>query len=524
MKRHKVEIFFVLTLLLLLGLTKWARIGLSSLQILFSLAVISLIIHEIYWKRRKLPNGPIPWLTLGNMATLATANFDDLMSKWRRKYGGIFTVWIGPFPLVMVNDVGTMKKYFVQNGELFSNRWRNFVTDSFMNGANGLIQIDGEKWREQRRFSLHVLRNFGVGQHRMERKILSEVRHLTSYLQKNGEIDLCTPLAVCVGNIINDMLFGITFPQGSIEMKRLHSLLDAQSKLVVNPLMGLYIAAPFATKIPFLNKPWLELIKHRDHLWDFLGKQVQSHIEMFNNGHSTIDDFTFAYLEEMDRRKEIGETGYFNEWQLQMLLLDLFFAGMETTVTTLKWAFLLMITHPVVMKNVQKELDCLNVSEVGLRERSLTPYTQAVICEIQRIANILPINLLRTVCDDVEIDGYTFPKGTMVIPQISIMLNDETVFEEPKEFRPERFLDDEGKLKRIDQFMPFSLGRRQCLGESLARAELFLIFSNVIKEFDILPVPGEIYSRKRALGLTVSPQKYRVHLVPRKLDTNMNPV
>ncbi|CAJ0581398.1 unnamed protein product, partial [Mesorhabditis spiculigera] len=485
------------------------------------LLVLPFLIHELYWKRRNLPPGPTPWLTVGNMVSLATANFDEIMAHWRRKYGGIYTVWIGPFPLVMVNEVHTMKKYFVQHGELFSNRWRNFATDSFMGGANGVIQIDGEKWREQRRFSLHVLRDFGVGQQLMEKKILSEVRQLTAYLRGREEVDLCTPLAICVGNIINDMLFGVTFPQGSSEMKRLHSLLDAQSRLVVHPLMGLYLAFPFTSKMPLLDGPWKELIRHRDALWEFLGRQVNDHVALFEQGHS-VDDFTFAYLEEIERRKQSGDPGHFDLWQLQMLLLDLFFAGMETTVTTLKWAFLLVVHKPEVMRRIQAELDGLNVEEIGLADRSRASYTQAAVCEIQRIANILPINLLRTVSEDVRIDGYFYPKGTMVIPQIATMLNDETVFEDPSDFRPERFLDEEGKLKRVEQFMPFSLGKRQCLGESLARAELFLIFANVLKQFDVCPVPGENYSRQRTLGLTVSPQKYAVRLAPRKLDANMN--
>lgn len=59
---------------------------------------------------------------------------------------------------------------------------------------------------------------------------------------------------------------------------------------------------------------------------------------------------------------------------------------------------------------------------------------------MQRKANILPINLLRTVAEDVKIDGFEFPKGTLVIPQISILMNDPTVFEEPKKFNPERFI------------------------------------------------------------------------------------
>uniref|UniRef100_A0A1I7SVA1 Cytochrome P450 2L1 n=1 Tax=Bursaphelenchus xylophilus TaxID=6326 RepID=A0A1I7SVA1_BURXY len=128
--------------------------------------------------------------------------------------------------------------------------------------------------------------------------------------------------------------------------------------------------------------------------------------------------------------------------------------------------------------------------------------------EIQRLANILPINLLRTVTQDIEIDGYRFKKGSMVLPQVSILLNDPDHFPEPEEFRPDRFLDENQNLRRFEAFMPFSIGKRQCLGESLARMELFLIFANLLRNFSFESCDGEI-SNRRVLGLTVSPPKFR---------------
>jgi hypothetical protein len=86
---------------------------------------------------------------------------------------------------------------------------------TLLDGFNGVVQIDGEKWREQRRFSLHVLRDFGVGRALIEEKIMNQVdylmEHLNSYSKTRKTLDLSGPLAVCVGNIINDVLFGKTF-------------------------------------------------------------------------------------------------------------------------------------------------------------------------------------------------------------------------------------------------------------------------------------------------------------------------
>uniref|UniRef100_A0A1I7WGU3 Uncharacterized protein n=1 Tax=Heterorhabditis bacteriophora TaxID=37862 RepID=A0A1I7WGU3_HETBA len=115
-------------------LTRVLRILYLLLNVYTVTIVVSLyIFYEVFWKRRRLPNGPIPWLITGNMPAFVFArSVDELFQSWRRKFGGIFTVWIGPIPLVMICDIQSMKKYFIQNADLFSNRWRNNVTDAFM--------------------------------------------------------------------------------------------------------------------------------------------------------------------------------------------------------------------------------------------------------------------------------------------------------------------------------------------------------------------------------------------------------
>lgn len=143
-----------------------------------------------------------------------------------------------------------------------------------------------------------------------------------------------------------------------------------------------------------------------------------------------------------------------------------------------------MAKNKEVQKKVQAELDSIGQPMIEIQHRTKLPYTQATINEIQRVANILPINLLRTVAEDIEIDGHRFHKGDLIIPQISILMNDPQIFEEPHVFNPSRFLDAEHNVKRIDEYLPFSIGRRQCLGESLARAELYLVFANLVKNFN----------------------------------------
>ncbi|KJH41631.1 hypothetical protein DICVIV_12397 [Dictyocaulus viviparus] len=309
MTHHSISRYFRLLLIFIAAFLSLKILRNSSLlhNVCFILlCTILYVVYELVYKRKHLPPGPTPWLIVGNIPDIVLGkSFDEVFQSWRKRYGPVFTVWIGPIPLVMVSDLESIKKYFVQNSDLFSNRWRNHVTDTLMGGAHGVVQVDGPMWREQRRFSLQALRNFGVGRPLMENKIMDEVSALVNHLQQNDGVvtTIHDAIAVCVGNIINRILFGIRFPQGSIEMHHLHSLLNEQSRLVVNPIMGLYITAPWTTNIPLLNVKWRKLMQISQQLYEFLQKQIDSHRQQLATDNVLEDDFIFTYMREMEERR-----------------------------------------------------------------------------------------------------------------------------------------------------------------------------------------------------------------------------
>lgn len=92
---------------------------------------------------------------------LNRCDIDDLFQKWKRKYGGIFTFWMGPIPMVMVGDVETMKRYFVRHGDVFSGRWKNFITDTFMGESWGGEAPSGSEWEDPERMGAHSWRRVG---------------------------------------------------------------------------------------------------------------------------------------------------------------------------------------------------------------------------------------------------------------------------------------------------------------------------------------------------------------------------
>ncbi|CAC5359573.1 CYP2J [Mytilus coruscus] len=118
-------------------------------------------------------------------------------------------------------------------------------------------------------------------------------------------------------------------------------------------------------------------------------------------------------------------------------------------------------------------------------------YCVAVIHEVLRLGNISPTSLPHCVSKDVFYKGYKIPKDAIVMPMLDSVLSDESNFPNSHKFIPERFIDQDGHLVDVDKVMAFSIGKRNCLGESLARMELFLYLTSLVQRFELLPPEGE---------------------------------
>lgn len=117
---------------------------------------------------------------------------------------------------------------------------------------------------------------------------------------------------------------------------------------------------------------------------------------------------------------------------------------------------------------------------------------------------------------DVNLNGYRIPAGSQVVPLINCVHMDPNLWDEPNTFNPSRFIDESGKIKRPEYFMPFGVGRRMCLGDVLARMELFMFFASMMHQFDLQIEPdAALPSLEGTVGATISPQKFGVMFVPR---------
>nr|CAD7453711.1 unnamed protein product [Timema tahoe] len=224
------------------------------------------------------------------------------------------------------------------------------------------------------------------------------------------------------------------------------------------------------------------------------------------------------------------------ELQLLALCLDLFMAGSETTSNTLGFATAYMLLHPDIQDRVHQELD----REVGrerqpaLQDRARLSYIEAVLMEVQRHGNVVPVAVAHRATRTADLMGHIIPQGATLLVSLHSLHMDPTHWGDPDTFRPERFLDAQGKLLQDDWFLPFGVelaplgskecqgwlccvpGKRRCLGETLARSTLFLFFTTLLHNFTLsVPPKGSLPSTKGYDGVTISPRPFFAVLTPR---------
>nr|XP_039267960.1 cytochrome P450 2D3-like [Styela clava] len=120
-----------------------------------------------------------------------------------------------------------------------------------------------------------------------------------------------------------------------------------------------------------------------------------------------------------------------------------------------------------------------------MKHQEKMPYTRAFIQEIFRYRPTLPLAIAHETTSEIRIGNFKIPKNTMITPNIWAAHRDPKTFENPNKFRPERFIDENGGFIPCDDVIPFSIGNRHCIGEHIARMEVFLFFTTLLQRFKI---------------------------------------
>ncbi|XP_054547514.1 cytochrome P450 2J2-like [Talpa occidentalis] len=487
--------------------------GLHLRTLLLGAVVFLLLAH--FLKRRhpkNYPPGPPGLPVFGNFFLLDFEKSHEDIQPYVKKYGNVLSLDFGYIPSVTISGLGLIKEALVNQDQNFVDRPVMPLRHHFFK-TNGLIMSNGQAWKEQRRFALTTLRNFGLGKKTLEERIREEAQFLIQEIEKEKAqpFDPHFKINNAVSNIICTVTFGERFEYQDDQFQELLRLLDAVTCLETSVWCQLYNVIPRIMN--FFPGHHKKLFNYWEKLKLFVADEIKNHRSDWDPDKPR--DFIDAYLKEIEKHRD-NATSSFSEENLIFCTMDLFFAGTETTSTTLRWALLYMALNPDIQVKVHAEIDRVlgQSQQPGMAFRESMPYTNAVVHEVQRMGNILPMNVPRRVSADTTLAGYHLPKGTMILTNLTALHKDPEVWATPDKFNPEHFLEN-GQFKKKESFLPFSVGKRVCLGEQLARTELFIFFTSLMQKFTFKPPDNEQLSLKYRMGLTVAPVTYRICAVPR---------
>lgn len=373
------------------------------------------------------------------------------LERNRRRHGDIFSVRLGPLKrAVVLSNPAAVKAVLTGDPD----RLRMGATNGLFRpvlGSSSLFLLDGGEHRRQRRLMMpafqrgHVRRFSDVTASLAEREVDSWPMH--------EPINLHERMRAITLDMILEVVFGTW---GGSREQQIRGLLVRLLDLVQDPLAVL---------------PWFQYELSGRSRFGRLMATVRE-----------IDEVLFAEIAERRRDSRIaerddvlsllaraapGDEEFLTDREIRDELVTLLIAGHETTATALAWCFERLLRHERAMEALLDELDSAH-DDVWL---------DAVVRETLRQRPVLPITA-RKLSGPIELGGYVFPRGWTLMPSIYLLHHEPSLYPEPHEFRPERFLEHSSGAQT---WIPFGAGVRHCIGSSLAVQTTKVILRTVLR-------------------------------------------
>ncbi|XP_004680658.1 PREDICTED: cytochrome P450 2C9-like isoform X1 [Condylura cristata] len=479
---------------------------------------LSCLILLSLWKqtseRAKLPPGPMPLPIIGNILQLNVKDISKSVSNLSKTYGPVFTLYFGMKPTVVLHGYEAVKEALIDMGEDFAGRG-NFPLAERVSKGNGVVSSNGKMWKEIRRFCLMTLRNFGMGKRSIEDRIQEEARCLVEELRKTNASP-CDPtsiLACAPCNIICSIIFQNRFDYKDPVFLNLMKRFNENVSILSSPWMQFCNMFPVLLDVfPGSHK---KVFKNIAYIKNYILEKTMEHKASLDV--SNPQDFIDCFLIKMGKEKHNQDLELTLD-SLAITVLDLFGAGIETTSTTLRYALLLLLKHPEVTAKAQEEIERVigRHRSPCMQDKNHMPYMDALVHEVQRYIDLLPVNLPHAVIRDIKFRNYLIPRGTTILTSLTSVLHDSKEFSNPEVFDPGHFLDKSGNFRKSDYFMAFSAGKRACAGEGLARMELFLFLTTILQKFTLKSVvdPKDIDTTPVVNGFISVPPHYQLCFIP----------
>ncbi|KEH19805.1 putative 3,9-dihydroxypterocarpan 6A-monooxygenase [Medicago truncatula] len=385
-------------------------------------------------------------------------------------------LFLGSVPCIVTSSPKIAKEFLKTHETSFSNRFTTSAVHYISYGSKGLIITPyGDYWKFVKKICMsELLGGRTLDQLRPLRQ--QETLRFLRLLDKKGEageaVDIGGELLTLSNSIITRMTMRKTFGSKNdiCEVKDIRKMVTDTAELAGKFNVSDFIW--FCKNLDFygMNK---RLKRIRDRFDKMMERVTKEHLEekkKRGEGAHHVRDLLDILLEiQEDESNEIKLTSE----NVKAFILDIFMAGTDTSAITIEWAIAELINNPHVMEKARQEIDSVTGKSRLIQESDIPnlPYIRAIVKETLRIHPTTP-TIVRESSESCNIYGYEFPAKTVLFVNLWSMGRDPNLWENPLEFRPERFMSEEDN--KFDargqnfQLMPFGSGRRACPGATLA--------------------------------------------------------
>jgi|ERR1719284_684572 len=278
-----------------------------------------------------------------------------------------------------------------------------------------------------------------------------------------------------------EMACGFSYRQGTKIIRKIADNLQLTLSELIGPhnhkLIFMLIPRPIRQFIPL--KYWPSMCESVGEFYDFLHDVLDEHETKYN-----IEDEPTCLLDTMRQDYVKGKFTYSDIFHTMQSML---IAAIDTTSTQAAIVWSNLARWPEWQKIVRDEVDNIPLSQI--RKWDDVPKLAAFMYETIRWNPAVFRNLYHTATREIECAGYTFGKDTLFSYNIAAVSMNEKYFPEPFKFDPNRFLSDDGSLKRDKNLMPFGYGKRSCPGAAIAELQILLFSAHVLKRCEIVMDP-----------------------------------
>ncbi|XP_073046720.1 cytochrome P450 89A2-like [Primulina eburnea] len=478
--------------------------------IFVSLCIAAIVRFLFNPSKKKLPPGPPSLPLIGNLIWLRRSVFEleSVLRRLKTRYGPLITVTIGPRKLIFVASHSLAHSALIQQGAVFSDRPPPLSTSKILNRTQKSINSAayGSTWRLLRRnLTYEILNPTRVKCYSSSRRwVLSIlINRLLDASKSESSTKVIDHFQYAMFCLLALMCFGDKLQETQIkeiESVQRGLLLGFRRFYVLNLL-------PRLGKILF-RKRWKEFIRLRleqeNVFVPLIRSRFQAKHQHRESNQQEDDEALLAYVDTLVDLQLPEENRKLDESEMVSLCSEFLAAGTDTTATALEWIMANLVKYPHIQAKLHNEIisvvgDSRSSQQKMIEEEDSQkmPYLKAVVLEALRRHPPSHLVLPHKVTHDVELEGYLIPRSATVNFLVAEMGWDPKVWEDPMEFKPERFLPtSSGEAfditgSREIKMMPFGAGRRICPGSALALLHLEYFVANLIWNFKWIPVEGD---------------------------------